>query len=138
MRIAANFLNLEIHCQAAERKKIEQCCGTATVNLIPTFFKGEIDTTILWVRGYARNRYMNAQTLYVSQGLGIVHGPRCRAPTLTSSRRDRAHASRLDHALRRNVRIPSNILACMQAKRLISRPILGGAGTPVRMLALDV
>jgi hypothetical protein len=34
----------------------------------PYFLERGIDTTILWVGGYARNRYMNAQTLYVSQG----------------------------------------------------------------------
>jgi hypothetical protein len=81
---------------------------------------------------------MNAQTLYVSQGLGKVHSLRCRAPTFSSSRRDRASASRQDHAVRWDVRIPPNRLACTQAKRLFSFPILDGAGTPVRMLALDV
>jgi hypothetical protein len=65
----------------------------------PHFSKRGIDTTILWVGGYGHGRYMNAQTLYVSQELGIVHGLRCRAPTLSSSRHDRARASRQDHAL---------------------------------------
>ena len=85
--------------------------------LFPHSLKGGIDTTILWVGGYAPSRYMNAQTLYVSQTLGIVHGLRCRAPTLSSSRR--ARASLQNHAPRRDVRIPSNNPACMQSKEIV-------------------
>jgi hypothetical protein len=49
---------------------------------------------------------MNAQTLYVSHGLGIVHGLRYRAPTLSSSHWERAesvlssHFSRYRHPVR--------------------------------------
>jgi hypothetical protein len=56
---------------------------------------------------------MNAQTLYVSQGLGIVHGLRYRAPTLSPSR-------------------------CERAKEFVLSSHLDGTDTPVRMLALDV
>ena len=56
---------------------------------------------------------MNAQTLHVSQGLGIVQ------------------ASDIEH-------LRSRPLAGSAQKSLFSRPILDGTDTPVRLLALDV
>jgi hypothetical protein len=127
------------HSKSNIRHRGYRCKNTVkTVNSSPAFLRSGIDTTILWVGGYSHSRYMNAQTLYVSQGLGMVHGLRCRAPTLLSSRR--ARASRQDDAVRREVRIPSDNLACIQSKEIVisSHLFLDGTGTSVRMLALDV
>ena len=53
---------------------------------------------------------MNARTLYVRQGLGIVHGLRYRAPTLSSSRWERAEESVLSSHFSR-YRHPVHMLA---------------------------
>jgi hypothetical protein len=61
---------------------------------------------------------MNAQTLYVSQGPGIVHG--------------------VEHPGSHPLGAIAPALRVWKAEVLFSRPNLGETGTPVRMLALDV